>query len=320
MHSRRNTDYSMPLANLSNKWEGAVRAIFAAGAGYAGPKTTEGPVVGARKTADTPLRVSAAMSVQFANTRRAAGLAARASWCLGLAAALAGAARSQEVIQFVSPSAEVVPSTLSVTGTGPAQPVAPPASATPQLATQPASTPLDLATLANFAQAAAEEIDAAEAEELDRPFRPISQVTIDASFPPGVLPGQPGTEPVGLIVSPRLMFSDPRFWGGWAEMDYQWACTALCHRPLYFEEVNLERYGYTVSPILQPAISGAHFFLTIPTLPYKVVAQPPRECVYTLGYYRPGSPAPRRWHHVNWDPTAATVEGLLVTGLVFAIP
>jgi hypothetical protein len=86
--------------------------------------------------------------------------------------------------------------------------------------------------------------------------------------------------------------------------------------------VNLERYGYTVSPILQPAISGAHFFLTIPTLPYKMVVQPPHECVYTLGYYRAGSRAPRRWHHMDlvWDPTAVAVEGLMVTGLVFLIP
>jgi hypothetical protein len=35
---RVNLDYSVPLANLSNKWEKSFRASFAAGAGYDGPK------------------------------------------------------------------------------------------------------------------------------------------------------------------------------------------------------------------------------------------------------------------------------------------
>jgi hypothetical protein len=178
---------------------------------------------------------------------------------------------------------------------------------------------LDFSALINPAQAV-EEVAPVTIDEGRRPFRPITRVTIDAALPPGVLPGQPGTEIAGPPPAPPLEFVDPRLWGGWAETDFQWSSTALCHRPLYFEQVNVERYGYTVSPLLQPAISGAHFFLTIPALPYKLVAQPPRECVYTLGYYRAGSPAPRRWHHAPWDPTALTAEGLVATGLVFLIP
>jgi hypothetical protein len=184
-------------------------------------------------------------------------------------------------------------------------------------------SPVDLAALASYAQVAPpEEIHAAEVREVERPFRPITAITANAALPDGDWPGdasdldEEGTPPE------QQEFYDPRLWGGWAQSNYQWAATSLCHRPLYFEEVNLERYGYTVSPILQPAISGAHFFLTIPTLPYKMVVQPPHECVYTLGYYRAGSRAPRRWHHMDlvWDPTAVAVEGLLVTGLVFLIP
>ena len=182
--------------------------------------------------------------------------------------------------------------------------------------------PIDLAALASYAQTAAEEIEGQPLRENDRPFRAITDVTIDAALPAGVLPGQPGTAADDEAPSTPPEFVDARLWGGWAQTSYQWSATKLCHRPLYFEQVNLERYGYTVSPLLQPAISGAHFFLTIPTLPYKMVVQPPRECVYTLGHYRSGSPAPRRWHHMDlvWDPTAATVEGLVVTGLVFLIP
>lgn len=70
-----------------------------------------------------------------------------------------------------------------------------------------------------------------------------------------------------------------------------WTASALCHKPLYFEEVQLERYGHTAG-LFQPAISGAHFFVNIAVLPYRMGINPPNECQYTLGYYRPGSCAP----------------------------
>jgi hypothetical protein len=66
----------------------------------------------------------------------------------------------------------------------------------------------------------------------------------------------------------------------------------LCHKPLYFEDVQLERYGHMAGPWVQPFASCANFFLTIPILPYKMGLETPNECVYALGYYRPGSCAP----------------------------
>lgn len=72
---------------------------------------------------------------------------------------------------------------------------------------------------------------------------------------------------------------------------FTWTASALCHKPLYFEDVQLERYGHTAG-ILQPALSGAHFFVNIAVLPYKMGINPPHECQYALGYYRPGSCAP----------------------------
>lgn len=71
-----------------------------------------------------------------------------------------------------------------------------------------------------------------------------------------------------------------------------WTASALCHKPLYFEDVQLERYGHTAGPFAQPVLSGAHFFLNIAFLPYKMGINPPNECQYALGYYRPGSCAP----------------------------
>jgi hypothetical protein len=228
-----------------------------------------------------------------------------------------GPVAADEPIYFVAPADHASQATVSVAVPEPSElaPTAPDASADLR--------GIDFAALANFAQAAPQAPEEIAADPLAaeiRPFRPITQLTIDAALPEGIVPGGPDVEQAGVPTPPWPTIEDPRFWGGWAEYNFQWSATRLCHRPLYFEQVNVERYGYTVSPLLQPVISGAHFFLTIPTLPYKMVMQPPRECVYTLGYYRAGSRAPRRWHHLVWDPTAATVEGLTITGLVFLIP
>lgn len=148
-----------------------------------------------------------------------------------------------------------------------------------------------------------------------RPFQPITNLTVDISLPPGRAPGadlSPGaTRPVG----------DARLVVGWATIDFTWVPTNMVHRPLYFEQVNLERYGYSVGPCLQPIVSGAHFFAVIPALPYKMAVQCPTECVYTLGHYRPGDcGVPRRWHRPGWRWSAAAVEVGTVAGLILLIP
>lgn len=78
----------------------------------------------------------------------------------------------------------------------------------------------------------------------------------------------------------------------WHPLTMTYMASNLCHKPLYFEEVNLERYGHTAGPLGQPIISSAHFFLNIAVLPYKMGVHSPHECQYALGYYRPGNCAP----------------------------
>jgi hypothetical protein len=108
-----------------------------------------------------------------------------------------------------------------------------------------------------------------------------------------------------------------RFWAGF---NYYWDATCLCHRPLYFEEINLERYGYGCGWCLQPAASAAHFFGTVPALPYLATVDCPHECIYTLGHYRPGSCPPWHCHWPPCDPLAAVAEGGVMTGLIFLVP
>jgi hypothetical protein len=94
----------------------------------------------------------------------------------------------------------------------------------------------------------------------------------------------------------------------------------LCHKPLYFEEPQLERYGHTAGPFKQPILSGAHFFTSILALPYNMAINPPMECQYPLGYYRPGDCAP--WHipPVPLSVRGAAAEAGAWIGGIYMIP
>ena len=106
----------------------------------------------------------------------------------------------------------------------------------------------------------------------------------------------------------------------WAPKTFTWTASALCHRPLYFEDEQLERYGHCQRPLVQCVLSPAKFFLTFPVLPYCMGLYPPRECIYTLGYYRPGDYSPYICDPIPLSKRAALVEGAAVTGALFALP
>jgi len=164
----------------------------------------------------------------------------------------------------------------------------------------------------------------ADAAGMER--RPIGSVTTSILLSTGDLPENSAQAKFPAM---RDIPKDAVFTRAWPGIVYQWEPSYLCHRPLYFEEVNLERYGYMPgghycngipAALVQPVLSGARFFATIPILPYKGTVEPPYECIYTLGHYRPGSPAPHQIHWMPLSPAAGGVEALYATALVFAIP
>jgi hypothetical protein len=106
----------------------------------------------------------------------------------------------------------------------------------------------------------------------------------------------------------------------WSALTFTWKASALCHKPLYFEEVALERYGHSRRPLVQPLVSGAHFFTNIALLPYKLGMNPPNECMYPLGFYRPGSCAPYLVPPIPLSPRGALVGGGIYAGLGIIIP
>lgn len=149
--------------------------------------------------------------------------------------------------------------------------------------------------------------------------KPIAEIGTDIALPKTDFQGQPLREPDSRVKTalPLVSLDDPR---AIAMQEVSWAAPATCHRPLYFEEVNLERYGFSQFGYLQPVASAAHFFATVPLLPYKMTLDPPCECIYTLGHHRPGSCVPYRIHQLPLQLDAAAVEAGVVTGLVFLIP
>ena len=109
------------------------------------------------------------------------------------------------------------------------------------------------------------------------------------------------------------------------EMAVSWHATMQRHagtvpyQPLYFEEVNLERYGRSCGP-LQPAASIARFFATVPTLPYAMTVHHPHQVNCWTWPYQAGWGAPRVRELSPFNPKAGLVEAGIVTGMVALIP
>jgi hypothetical protein len=106
----------------------------------------------------------------------------------------------------------------------------------------------------------------------------------------------------------------------WEQTTYMWKASALCHKPLYFEDEQLERYGHSFTPCLQPFVSGAHFFTRLPVLPYCMGVEPPTECIYALGHYRPGNCAPYMCNPIPISGRGAMFQAGAVVGTAAALP
>ncbi len=106
----------------------------------------------------------------------------------------------------------------------------------------------------------------------------------------------------------------------WTDTTLAWKASAVCSKPLYFEEVQLERYGHSAGPFVQPVLSTAHFFGSIAALPYSMGIHPPTECRYPLGYYRPGSCAPWLVPPIPLSLRGGLMAAGAYVGGVFIIP
>jgi hypothetical protein len=106
----------------------------------------------------------------------------------------------------------------------------------------------------------------------------------------------------------------------WVAQTYTWKASNLCHKPLYFEDEQLERYGHSAGPILQPLKSTAHFFVQLAALPYQMGIHPPNECQYALGFYRPGNCAPWLCEPVPISLSGSLNQAAVMTGGAYLFP
>ena len=139
-------------------------------------------------------------------------------------------------------------------------------------------------------------------------FRPICALTNNISASEGDLPQECGLG--NRRFQPRC----------WAAKTYCWTASGLCHKPLYFEDEQLERYGHSCGPLLQPLVSTGKFFLTLPILPYEMGLYPPNECIYTLGVYRPGDCSPYMFDAIPLSVRASVFEAGGLTGAIVGLP
>jgi hypothetical protein len=158
-------------------------------------------------------------------------------------------------------------------------------------------------------------------------IKPLREISLDIT-PPALLSDQqqPIAPPIDYAAEalPQIAAEQPFVRGEFAAAGFDWhpspASLSFCYQPLYFEEVNPERYGHSFG-ILQPAVSAVAFYGRIPLLPYMAFARPARRCTYHAHWTLPGYKIPR------WEPqpivpsvTGAAAEMAFIYGLVLLIP
>jgi hypothetical protein len=138
--------------------------------------------------------------------------------------------------------------------------------------------------------------------------------------------GAPVTPPADIAAQtlPILAQQRPFVRGEMINYGFDWQPEPIglefCYQPLYFEDVNLERYGRSWG-IFQPAISAIRFYNQIPLVPYRVFSQPARRCTYHAHWTLPGYRIPSRERPpLHPSVLGAASETLAVAGLILLIP
>jgi hypothetical protein len=88
---------------------------------------------------------------------------------------------------------------------------------------------------------------------------------------------------------------------------------------LYFEQPNVERYGWDLGP-LAPVLEGAWFLKDVVTLPYHIAKDPFRRYEASAGYCLPGDPVPFLLYPPELSVAGAVAETGTILTLVAIFP
>jgi hypothetical protein len=161
-------------------------------------------------------------------------------------------------------------------------------------------------------------------EEFQQDIRPIGELSTDISVPAGLdLSGAPVELPPDHARA--ILAQQPAYVRGTALDPAAHAVLPyapeleFCYQPLFFEEVNVERYGRSLGP-LQPALSIVQFYGRIPALPYMMVARQARACSYHAHWTLPGYRAPFERPQPIVRADAGLAETAFVYGMILLVP
>ncbi len=162
-----------------------------------------------------------------------------------------------------------------------------------------------------------------------QPYRikPLQDISLDITPPalfteqqqPMPLPHNEGAQALPMLAQEQPFVRDDLVIAG-----YEWHPSVegleFCYQPLYFEEVNLERYGRSFG-IVQPAVSAAMFVGRVPLLPYMAFSRPARRCTMHPHWSLPGYKIPQ-WEKQPIVPsvTGSAAEVAAIYGIILLIP
>ncbi len=135
------------------------------------------------------------------------------------------------------------------------------------------------------------------AEIVDPGILPLAQLTTDVALPNdlddrGELLAMPVDHAKAYFAEPpldRYWHFDPNFW---PEQIGYGPSLNFAYRPLYFEQVGVERYGCSFGYLIQPCVSTLHFYGSAALLPYRMLIHPPLRPVYHDHHDLPGGQLP----------------------------
>jgi hypothetical protein len=129
---------------------------------------------------------------------------------------------------------------------------------------------------------------------------------------------RPAPERIEFPVEPIISREsyEGRFWPGFQECVEP---SYLCHKRLYFEEPNAERYGWDFG-IFQPILSTAYFYWDVAWWPYKIATRPCDRFECSAGKCLPGDPVPYKLYPPEISVTGFLAEAGTIATLIAVFP
>jgi hypothetical protein len=154
-----------------------------------------------------------------------------------------------------------------------------------------------------------EPLDRAEQAWVNEDRKPIGNVGLDIAPDKGDMPANVAAAAEQNLPS---TFEGQRRHTRPLRYMYGWPASNICHNPLYFEEPGVERYGRTAGPLLQPVVSGLHFYGNVAAFPWKMAVHPPRSLL-CKGSTQYCSPSPFLRKHPLLRLGAGSAQSAVVT-------